>query len=170
MHIVAGIILLFSTLCGTGLTLMTLPGVWLIVASGLGCRLWQPDLFSIWTFGIAIGLAVLAEIAELLSSAAGTSKAGGGKAAAASSVVGAIVGAIAGTFLIPIPIIGTIAGGVIGAGLAAMLAERRLGGKAWSESAKVGGGAAAGRLVATVIKAVFAVVIGLFLATAAFIR
>lgn len=170
MHIVAGIILLFSTLCGTGLTLMTLPGVWVIVAAGFGCWLWQPELFSMWTLGIAVGLAVLAEIAELLSSAAGAGKAGGGKAAAAASVVGALVGAIAGTFLIPIPIIGTIAGGVIGAGMAAMMAERGVGGKAWADSAKVGGGAAAGRLVATVIKAVFAIVIGLFLATAAFIR
>jgi hypothetical protein len=49
-----------------------------------------------------------------------------------------------------------------------MIGELGVGGKGWVHSAKIGGGAAAGRLVATVVKAGVALAVGIALTVAAF--
>jgi hypothetical protein len=66
------------------------------------------------------------------------------------------------------PVIGTIAGAVIGAGVGAFIGERGLASRGWKDSARSAGGAAAGRLVATIVKTGFAVAIALVLGVAAF--
>jgi len=57
-------------------------------------------------------------------------------------------------------------GGVAGAGLGAVVAERGLKGRTWQDSAKAGQGAAVGRLVATALKTLLALVIALVLSVA----
>lgn len=152
---------------GVVLTLVSLPGIWFMLLVAALCKWWQPDLLSWETLGAVALLAVVAEIAEFFSSAVGAAKTGGSKSAAWAAVVGAIIGAIAGTPLIPIPIVGTIAGAVIGAGLAATIVELGIHKKPWRESLKVGGGAAAGRLVAVIIKGVLALACAVILTVAA---
>jgi uncharacterized protein YqgC (DUF456 family) len=126
-------------------------------------------MFSWWTLGICVGLGVLAEIVELIASAFGAAKAGGSKKASIASVAGALVGAIGGTFIIPVPILGTILGAAGGAGIAALLTEKHLGEKTWKAASKVGAGAAAGRLVALLAKVGFAGVVAAILSVAAFV-
>lgn len=160
---------------GVILTAFTLPGIWIAIV-GAALAQWfhsdryGTDLYSWWTLGACVALGVIAEVAEIVASAFGAAKAGGSRKSSIASVAGAIIGAIAGTiFLSFLPIVGTIIGAALGAGLAALLTERHLGEKSWKDAGKVGAGAAAGRLAATLIKVGIAGVIALILTVAAFV-
>jgi uncharacterized protein YqgC (DUF456 family) len=167
-YVAASVMTLIALVC-IGLTLLTLPGIWTMIAAALLINwLWEP-LYSPWTLAAAFALGVVAELVELLASAAGTKKAGGTKHGAIWSIVGAMIGAIAGSILIPIPIVGTVVGGVVGAGLAAVAGEMAFGKQHWKDAARIGQGAAIGRLFSTVLKAGLAVVVALLLIIAAFI-
>ncbi|VAX40148.1 hypothetical protein MNBD_PLANCTO03-559, partial [hydrothermal vent metagenome] len=133
-YVAATIVALFSLL-GVLATLLSFPGIWLMVLVALLCQWWQPELFSWWTLAAAMVLAGAAEIVEMFASAAGAAKAKGSKTAMGASLVGAVVGAILGTIFLPfLPIIGTIIGGIAGAGLAAGAAERGIKRKEWGDS------------------------------------
>lgn len=177
MLVAAGVVIVAWV--GVLLTALTLPGIWLAVAGACLAQWWSweartgasppgPLMFSWWTLGVCAGLGVLAEVVELLASAAGARKMGGTRRGAVGSVVGAVVGAVAGTFLIPIPVLGSVLGAALGAGVGALLTERRLGEKTWAESGRIGAGAAVGRLLASLAKVGFAGVIALVLTVAAF--
>jgi uncharacterized protein YqgC (DUF456 family) len=150
----------FTSVLGVLLTIATLPGTWLILLVAIGCQLWQPQTFSWWTIGALAAMAALAEVLEFFSGAAGAKSTGGGKHGAIGGVIGALVGAIGLTFLIPIPIVGTLIGAVAGAGIGAAVAEQKFGKRSKEEAWKIGAGAAAGRLVAIFIKGGFAVAMG----------
>ncbi|MBX3358190.1 MAG: DUF456 domain-containing protein [Phycisphaeraceae bacterium] len=168
MTILIGFIMLLVTLLGAALTTLTLPGIWFIVLAAILCQWWQDGgLYSWWTIGAAATLGLVAEVLEVAASAAGASAAGGTRRGAIGSIAGALLGAIAGSFVFPV--VGTIVGGAVGAGLGAIACERHAGAMTWTGSARVGAGAATGRLVATLLKVGFAIVIGIILTTAAFI-
>lgn len=161
--------MILVSLVGVALTLVMMPGLWLIIVAALLCQWWKGgDLYSWTTLGIAVAMGVAAELFEIAASAVGAAKAGGTRRGAIGSVIGAIMGAILGSPFLP-PV-GVIAGGAVGAGLGALIAERHGGRRTWGESAKVGGGAAAGRLVATIFKAAMAVAVGVVLCVGAFVR
>lgn len=151
----AAVLVIIAGVLGVALTILTLPGIWFALFVAAICQLWRGELFSWWTLGAALAIGVVAEVAELLASAAGAAKMGGTKRGAIGSLIGAIVGAIGGTPFFP-PI-GTILGGAVGAGVGAMVFERHAGRMTWKNSMKVGSGAAAGRLVATLMKTGFAI-------------
>ncbi|MBK7403408.1 MAG: DUF456 domain-containing protein [Phycisphaerales bacterium] len=169
MIYLAASIVAITCLLGVVMTLLALPGIWTMVVVALLCKWWQPEMFSWWTLGVALGLAGLAEIVDTFASAAGAAKARGSKTAMFASLVGTIVGGIVGTVAIPIPIAGTIIGGIAGAGLGAGVAEWGIKRKGWRDSMRVAHGAAVGRAVSLVAKLVIAGVAGLLLATAAFV-
>lgn len=159
--------LLVTGLAGIALTAVTLPGTWLNVLVGIGVAVLKPELISWWAVGACALLALLGEIVELVASAVGAAKGGASKKGALGALLGSILGAILGApFLFPL---GSIGGAAVGAGLGAMVAERGIAGKTWSASAKAGGGAAAGRLVAVALKTSIAAVIALLLVAAVFI-
>lgn len=118
-------------------------------------------MFSWWTLGIAAGLALIGELIEFGASAVGAAKAGGTRRGAIGSIIGALVGAIGGSLIVPI--LGTIIGAALGAGLGALIFERHDGRKTWKEASKIGAGAAAGRLVATLAKVVVACIVAVIL-------
>ncbi|MDX2116533.1 MAG: DUF456 domain-containing protein [Planctomycetota bacterium] len=146
----------FSAL-GVALTLLGLPGIWLMVLAALGVEAWRPELLSWTAIGTAAGLALAAEVAEFLAGAVGARKAGGSRRAALAAVAGGIVGGLVGTVAIPIPVVGTVLGAALGSGLAAAVGELTLEGKTLRDVRAVGVGAFIGRLLATVIKTMFAV-------------
>ncbi len=164
-----GAVMTLAALLGVAMACLTLPGAWLALAAAVGCQAWGPGTFSWWTIGVCAGLALVGEAAELVATALGAKRAGGGKAGAWGAVGGTILGAIVGTF-VPPPVIGTLAGAAIGAGAGALFAERRWGGKTWDQAADIGSGAALGRLAATVVKVVVALGVACTLAAAAWIR
>ncbi|MEO1128125.1 MAG: DUF456 family protein [Planctomycetota bacterium] len=165
MEIAAAILIsLLSGLCIL-VTLVGLPGTWIMLAGALVGQWFIPDLYTWWTLGAAGLLCIGAEIAEAASGAAGAAASGASKRAAVGAIVGGIIGAITGTVLIPIPLVGTIVGGAIGSGAAAMVLELSIAREVRTSSSvfAVGKGAAIGRLLATVVKTVFAVAVALVL-------
>lgn len=161
MMTTAAIAVVLASVLGVVLTVLTLPGIWLAVGVAALCELIVPELLDVWTIVAAAIIGVVAELAELLVSAVGAKKAGGTRKGAIGSVVGAFIGAIGGSFVLPV--IGTIIGAALGAGVGALVAERHGGAMTWRDSAKVGGGAAVGRLVATVVKTALAAAVGIVL-------
>jgi uncharacterized protein YqgC (DUF456 family) len=175
-------IMILAVLLGLAMALLTLPGVWLMLLVAMLLQWWSiagttpqvidatlatvnataavptAPLFSWWTLGACFALAVLGEILEAVASAATTRTAGGSKTSAALSIVGGLLGAIVGTAFVP-PL-GTLVGGVIGAGAGAVLGEKAIKKKDWDASLKAGAGAAVGRVLATIIKIFIALTVG----------
>ncbi len=121
------IFMLFGAGC-VFLTLVGLPGGWIMVISAVGIEL-SNTLWggvNIWgwlTVGICIGLMIVGETLELVASGLGSKVGGGSNRAMFGAIVGSIIGAILGTPLIPIPLIGTLIGAVIGTFFGTVLAE-----------------------------------------------
>lgn len=154
------------------LTLIGLPGTWMMALLALSTRLYAPELYSWWTIGGCLGLAVLAEISDFIAGAVGAGAEGASKRAGLAAIGGGLVGAIVGTPFLP-PI-GTIIGAVAGAGLSASLAEVTLRKPeeltlmaTAKRAARVGRGAALGRFIAVLVKTAIAVVVGVWLVVAA---
>ncbi len=165
--VAASVVALFGLL-GTLVTLLTLPGTWLMLLVALICKLIVPESMD-WAWLIAAGvLAIAGEVVEFGASAAGAKAGGAGKAGAIGALLGGLAGGIIGTITIPIPILGTIIGGVIGAGVLAVLFERWKGGKDWKASSKAGAGAAAGKLASTFLKSAIAGIMAVVLTVGAF--
>lgn len=156
-----------GAMLGVVLTALTLPGTWLAILISLLCWWWRPELLSWWTVGPALALAVGAEVAEGLSSAAGSGRSGGSGAGLVGSLVGSFAGLIVGQVLIPVPILGAVIGGIVGAGVGAVIGEVGVARRTWADAYRSGRGAAIGRAVSTLVKTGFAVVLGLLLAVAA---
>lgn len=166
--ILAAVTILILSGLGVLLTLATLPGVWLVLASAvLIDLLWRPGTFSPWTLGVCGGIALAGEIIELVSGSVGAKRFGGSTRGGWGALGGSLVGALAGSFVLPI--IGTVAGAVLGAGLGAAVLERS-GGADWKRSSTAGAGAAAGRAVAILVKVAAAALVGVILSVAAFVR
>ncbi len=146
----AAILMGVAGLTGVFVTLLGLSGAWLVLAAALVIQWQWPDAYSWWTLAAAAALALLAEIIEFASGSIGAAKAGGTKRAALGALFGGILGGILATPLLPI--VGTILGAAAGAGLGAALADRTRTDRKWKDSARVAGGAAVGRLIATIVK------------------
>lgn len=160
---------LFNLLC-VGLTLLQMPGLWLMLLAALCLNLfYAPSMFSWWTIGAAGGLCLLAEVSEFAAGAVGAQRAGATRRGMWGAVAGGIVGAIVGTVAIPIPVLGTLLGAGIGSGLGAAGLELSRRGATMDHAARVAGGAAVGRVTAAVIKLGFACVLAAVLSVAAFI-
>ena len=149
---IAGLVLV--CLVGVAMTVVRLPGTWLIFGAAVTQAWW-----SCWPQGckatlLILGLiAVGAEIAETGMSYILTQKAGASRFAPWGGVVGGILGMF---FLsIPVPIVGTIVGAIggcfLGAAIVEMHARRRLG-----QSSRVGFFAAFGFVTGMMLKTALA--------------
>ncbi|HEX7375722.1 MAG TPA: DUF456 domain-containing protein [Pirellulales bacterium] len=152
--------LLFVTLvAGWCLTMLSMPGNWLIVAAAaLFAWLAPSESFDIsWQIvGVLLVLAVVAELLEFAASALGATKAGGSRRGAVLAIGGSVAGALIGAGVgLPIPFVGSLLGAVLFAGVGA-LAGAMLGetwkGRTLAESWKVGQSAFWGRLLGALAK------------------
>ena len=163
------VILISFNSCWLMLVPFTLPGNWLMIITTCLFAWWKWDngLFS-WPLLIAITvLALIAELIEFFAGAGGAKKAGAGWLGAGAAILGALVGALAGTFIIPVPIFGTMFGACLGAGLCTWLVERTTG-KEHDASVRSGVGAGTGVLVGTISKFCIGCLIWLLITIAAF--
>jgi uncharacterized protein len=135
-------------------TLFALPGNWLIVGLAALFAFFFPagEGYGLrWlAVGVALALAVIGEVIELLAGAAGARRAGASRRSAIYALGGTIVGSILGaTVSIPIPIVGPIigalGGGALGAFAGAFIGETAIG-KDLPQSVAAGKGALVGRL------------------------
>jgi uncharacterized protein YqgC (DUF456 family) len=168
-QITAIVLLLFAVGIGWVLTLLAMPGNWLIVGVA-GLYAWLGPQGGItqlqWKTVIAmLVMATLGEIAEFLAGMIGAHRAGGSRRAAIYSLIGSLIGAIGGaTAGIPIPVlgsaIGAVVGGAVGAFGGAAFAEHTLG-EQFQQSMKVGQAAFWGRLLGTGAKTVVASILAI---------
>ena len=171
MDIVIAILFSLSSFLLVFAVLLTLPGTWMMVLMAMLLNVTMEDnMFSWWTIGIALAIAVIGELLELVAGGAGAKAMGASKRSILASVLGGVVGAILGTFLLPIPIIGTILGSALGAGIGAVVFEFTIADRRDLKHLRgIGTGAFTGRLLATVLKAVVALVMAVMLSVAAFV-
>ena len=125
MTVVFALILLVVLLGCWLLTLLGLPGNWLmVVATSIYAYLipaQSPAALGWRTIVAILVLAALGEVVELVASAMGVSKTGGSRRSAVMALVGSIVGGILGVLIgVPIPLIGSVVAAVFFAGLGAM--------------------------------------------------
>lgn len=172
---------LFSLLglCCVILVMIGLPGTWIMLGLAavveLVDRFWldaqsPQHTFGWWLLGGSALLAVVGEVVETLTGAAGTKVGGGSKRGMVGAVLGGILGAILFTPIIPIPLVGTLVGALLGTFLGAFLAERSRSDRAdpsLGQDLKAAAGATAGRLVGTMIKAAIAAALWIVLSVAA---
>jgi uncharacterized protein len=166
---VIALIALCTGLAGLVFVVLALPGIWLMVlVSGL-CMWWQPEIITVKAVVTLVILGIISEATDFVASAVGVKRLGGSKRGAAGAMIGTVLGAIFGTFLIPIPIVGTILGGILGAGAGALMVERTIVQQTWGDSLKSGSGAAIGRTVSIFLKLGLTIAAGLFFVAAAFV-
>lgn len=151
MAVVYYILLFLLLLTGLAITVMTLPGLWLMLAAA-GAYAWLTGgAFLGWkTLATLLVLAGLGEVVELAFAGGGAKKAGAGRRGTWGALIGGLLGGIFLSF-IPIPVISTLVGVCIGTFLGAMVGELS-GGREFGHSAIVGVGAAKGRLMGTLAK------------------
>jgi uncharacterized protein YqgC (DUF456 family) len=142
------------------LTVIGMPGNWLMVVAAVGYELLVPDGSARslgWiVVGVLAALAALGELAEFAAGALGASKAGGSRRGVALAMLGSLGGGILGLFVgLPVPVIGPVLGAVLFAAAGALvgaMAGERWAGKGWGETWKAGRGAFWGRVLGTVAK------------------
>lgn len=150
------------------LVLFGLPGNWLMVFSTALFAWWQWDerVFSGWTLVAAALLALVGEVIEFSGGMVGARRAGASWRASLAALLGAVVGALTGTFMLPVPLIGILLGGCLGAGLLVWVMEIARG-EHPDRSFQRGVGAGVGRFFGIVGKFALGIVIWLVIAVAA---
>ena len=115
LYVVAVVFTLLGAAC-VGLVLFQLPGTWIMLALAAAIEYLdryylgaEQQTFGWWILGICLLLAFLGEILEFMGSALGAKKAG----ASTRGVVGSMVGAILGPFILTplfffVPLLGAL--------------------------------------------------------------
>jgi uncharacterized protein YqgC (DUF456 family) len=174
LHWIVGAVFgLLGLLCVV-ITVIGLPGVWVLLLLAGGVQLmdrWlRPDgshTFHAWTLVAAVALAIVGEVFEFTAGAAGAKKGGASRRGIAGAMVGGIVGAIAGA---PFGlVVGAVVGGVLGSALGAIVMELTLPHQTLQSSLKPASGAAVGRLKGLAGKLAITVLVWIGLTVAAFV-
>ena len=154
------VLLALVLVTGLVLNLFALPGNWLMLLAVAGYA-WLTDWRYVGWISLVVLLvvAIIAEVVEFFAAGAGAKKAGGTIWGTIGALLGGLVGGLTLTGLVPIPIIGTLVGLILGTFLGAMGAELLLGKGEVQSSAVIGVGAAKGRFWGTIWKLAFGVVI-----------
>jgi uncharacterized protein len=160
MTLVFVALLVVVLLVGWLLTLLSLPGNWLMVAAtAVHAYFVPPDSRAAidWKVVVAILImAILGEVVELVAGAAGTAKAGGSRRGVLLALAGSVLGSILGLFAgLPIPVVGSVIAALLFAGLGALagavLGEMSVG-RNLDASWRIGKAAFRGRLAGTLAK------------------
>ena len=162
--------LLLVNAAGVVMVALQLPGTWLMLLATAAAAWWgwspEPELRWIgWSTLASLGaLALLGEVVEAVAGAMGSRKAGGTRRGALLAIAGGIVGAIGGTFALPVPIVGTLIGASVGAGAGSMLGDAWAG-RDFASVWAAGKGAAIGKFAGSIGKlgialAMFVLVLG----------
>lgn len=161
-------LIIFNT-AWLGLTIFGLPGNWLIAISTCFFAWWQWDsgVFSIYTLVVVVALAALGELVEFTAGVTGARKSGASWPGSIAALFGAIAGAILGTFLIPVPLFGTLVGACFGAGFGVWGVEFSRG-KKMEHSVRYAVGAGLGEFFGITSKFVLGIIIWFTVAVAAF--
>ena len=153
------LIIVLALVCCAGLFLsvLQLPGTWLIVASSFAYS-WYYGWERVeipWLIGI-VGIAIVAEVLEMASGVIAAKRGGASKRATWYGLFGGLAGAL--LLSIPVPLFGTLVGAAIGCFAGAFLAELQEG-RGAQAGTKSGMFTAIGRTIGSMLKMFVAVII-----------
>jgi uncharacterized protein YqgC (DUF456 family) len=177
MSLLFAMLLIVVLLAGWLLTLLGMPGNWLmVVATAIYAYLTRAQSHAAvgWkVVALLVVLAALGEVIELMAGATGAARAGGTRRAAILALIGSIGGAIFGIVVgLPIPLAGPIVAALLFAGLGAMagaILGEMWAGRNLDASWQVGRAAFWGRLLGTLGKLLIgAVMVAIVLAALIF--
>lgn len=140
------------------LTVLTLPGNWLLLLLAGIAELWSmrdggTPLYGGWTLAGALVLAAAGEVIEVALGAAGARLGGARRRGAWGAVFGSLAGALVGTVaLVFLPFAGSLAGALIGAAIGAFVGEMTYGDRGPVSLLVPAAGAAAGRFAGLLAK------------------
>lgn len=162
MEYVGVVLLILALVVGWILTILNLPGNWVMVAAAALFAYFMPSdaPFSIgWSIVVAlVALALVGEILEFVAGALGAKRAGGSRRSAVLALAGSLVGGILGVLIgLPIPVVGPVVAAILFAGggaLAGAMIGEAWKGRTLQQSWQVGQGAFWGRLFGTLAKTV----------------
>src|SRR6185437_16396371 len=125
LHILYFLILVLVLFAGLMINLFTLPGNWLMLAAvALYALLTRhKEYVGLKSLAFMLILAIIGEVVEMLAASRGVKKRGGGRWGSTGAILGGILGGILLTGIIPIPILGTFCGILLGTFAGAMLLE-----------------------------------------------
>jgi uncharacterized protein YqgC (DUF456 family) len=143
-------ILLLIIICLVSIFIIPLglPGLWVILAAGIGYSILVKGSIGTFTLIAITIIAVIAEVLEFTLAGTYAKKYGGSRRSSWGAIIGGTVGAIIG---VPIPVIGPIIGGFLGAFAGALVFEYSRGSGA-EASTRVAWGALVGKAVASALK------------------
>jgi uncharacterized protein YqgC (DUF456 family) len=122
-----GIYSLAALLCFIGFVLscLSLSGTWVVFGATLlvAWKRW-PDFPGIGTLMVFLLICISVEIVEAFAGAWGVQKRGGSKAAGWAALGGGLLGMLIGTAVIPVPVVGSLAGMIAGSFVCAFLVEQ----------------------------------------------
>ena len=137
-----------------------LPGTFIMVAAAIAANYFAAAGIGWIAIGIALVLAVTAEVLEWTLSARFARKYGGSKRAGWGAIIGGLIGAFIG---IPAPVIGSMIGAFAGAFVGALVVEYTQPQSDASVATRVATGALVGKAAATAIKLAIAFTIAFLL-------
>lgn len=177
MAILGAIVLVLVLLISLLLTVLGLPGNWMMVAAAaIYAFAVAPHLRTDFGWPVVLAMVILAafgELLEFIAGALGVARGGGSRRGVVMALVGSVVGAIVGMVVgLPIPIVGSILAALlfasVGAMAGAMLGEHSAG-RELAHSWRVGKAAFWGRLFGTVAKTLVGAIMVAVAAIAAFV-
>jgi len=151
-------VLVVVMLAGVILAALQLPGTWLILAAAVGYdayHAWQ-RMGWFWLLTVA-AIAVSAELLDSIAALLAARRAGASRRAAIGALIGGFAGMI--LFSLPVPLVGTIIGGLLGCFLGGLIGEWTVR-EDLAAGAKVGLFATCGRLAGLLLKLAAALVMG----------
>ena len=147
LAVVGWSVFVIAVIVGLFLDLIGLFGNWIILgAAVIAWGVTGMSHFSPWGLVAMAVLALIGEGIEMVAAGYGAKKFGGSKGSIVAAIVGCIVGSIVFTPLIPIPLVGTLIGAIAGSFIGAAMQEYLVMQKHHTEAAKVGFGAALGKV------------------------
>ncbi len=157
--LVAAIFGLLALFC-VGLVLLGVPGTWAMLLGAVGIELFDgawlagadPTTFGWGLLALAAAFAAFGEGVDLVSGVLGARKAGASRAGIAAGFAGTVLGALAGTWWIPIPLVGSLIGALAGTFLGALGGEALVRSEP-RDAVKPAVFATVGRLAGTAVKA-----------------
>jgi hypothetical protein len=159
LHYAGAVAFALSGLVSVLLTPLGVPGAWMILGiagtvdvTAMLFASQDPLPFGLRALAIALAAATLGEILEFVAGALGAKAGGASRAGMAGSLVGGVVGVIAGTLLIPVPVIGSIVGALAGVALGAAVGEIVFHGRTAHAAVRPALGAAVGRVIGSLAK------------------
>jgi uncharacterized protein YqgC (DUF456 family) len=140
------------------LTPIGVPGAWMLigVAGSVDVTVMLAGgsvlPFGLTSLAVAAAAAAAGELLEFVAASLGARAGGASRAGMAGSMIGGLVGVIAGTLLIPVPIVGSVAGALLGVAAGAVIGETAFHGRSAGEAMRPATGAVIGRVLGSLAK------------------